>query len=114
MDPLMTVWVFFIGSFFGIILGVMLSYRTAVTPLRHTISKLTSQDQQYQENMKYYPYDQERFRLVGGPVDGIQFGDDSILFVRFKQGNVPCTEEQEKIKKLLETGNVQWFEFIIK
>ena len=45
MDPLMTIWVFFIGCFIGIIVGVMLSYRTAVTPLQHTISKLTSQDQ---------------------------------------------------------------------
>lgn len=92
----------------------MLSYRTAVTPLQHTISKLTSQDQRYQENMKYYPYNPERFRLIGGPVDGIQFEDDCILFVRFKEGNIPRTMEEEKIKKLLETDKVRWFEFMIK
>jgi predicted Holliday junction resolvase-like endonuclease len=114
MDPLMTIWVFFIGCFFGIILGVMLSYRTAVTPLQHTISKLTSQDQQYHEKMKYYPYDQERFQFIGGPIDGIQFEADCILFVRLKEGNSPRTVEQEKVKRLLETGKVQWFEFTTK
>ena len=114
MDSLMTIWVFFIGCFFGIIFGVMLSYRTAVTPLQDTISKLTSQDQQYHENMKYYPYNQDRFRFIGGPVDGIQFEEDCILFVRFKEGNIPRTIDQEKIKKLLETGKVQWFEFMVK
>jgi predicted Holliday junction resolvase-like endonuclease len=111
---LMTIWVFFIGCFFGIIFGVMLSYRTAVTPLQHTISKLTSQDQLFKENLKYYPYNQEGFRFIGGPVDGIQFEEDSILFVRFKEGNIPRTIEQEKIKNLLENGKVQWFEFRTK
>ncbi len=112
MDPLMTLWVFFIGCLFGIILGVILSHRTAVAPLQHTISHLTSQDQQYHETMKYYPYDPERFRYIGGPVDGIQFEENYILFVRFKQGNLPRTKEQENIKNLLEKGKTQWFEFI--
>ncbi len=114
MDPLMTSWVFFIGCFFGVILGVVLSYRTAVTPLQHTISKLTSQDQQYHEMMKYYPYDHERFRFIGGPVDGIQFEEDCIIFVRLKEGNIPRSKEQENIKNLLENGKIQWFEFPTK
>jgi hypothetical protein len=114
MDPLMTIWLFFIGCIIGIILGVILSYRTAVTPLRHTISTLTSQDEQYHEMMKYYPYDSERFRFLGDPVDGVQFEEDFILFVRFKEGNIPRTKEQEKIKNLLENGKVRWFEFTTK
>ena len=114
MDSLMTMWVFFIGCFIGIIVGVMLSYRTAVTPLHQTISKLTTQDQNYHEMMKYYPYDSERFRFLGNPIDGVQFEDDSIFFVRFKEGNNPCTKEQEKIKKLVKDGKVQWFEFTTK
>jgi hypothetical protein len=111
MDPLMTIWVFFIGCFFGIILGVMLSYRTAVTPLKNTISKLTSQDHEYRKLMKYYPYNQEKFHFIGGPVDGIQFEEDRILFVRLNEGGIPRTKEQENIKDLLEKGKVQWFEF---
>jgi len=112
MDPLMTAWVFFIGCIIGVIIGVLLSYRSVVTPLQHTIEHLTAQDKMYHEKMKYYPYNPERFRFLGGPVDGIQFEDDSIVFVRFKEGNDTCSKDQEKIKDLVENGKVQWYEFI--
>ena len=111
MDSLMTLWVFVIGCFFGIILGVILSYRTAVSTLQHKIRTLTGQEKRYQEKMKYYPYDPERFRILGSPVDGVQFEEDGILFVLFKEKNVPLTKEQEHLKALLENGKVRWFEF---
>jgi hypothetical protein len=114
MDPLMTMWVFFIGCFIGILVGVMLSYRTAVTPLHQSISKLTSQDETYREMMKYYPYDAERFRFLGDPVDWIQFEEEAILFVRFKEGGIPRTKQQDLIKNLVENGKVQWYEYITK
>ncbi len=114
MDPLMTMWVFFIGCFIGIIVGVMLSYRTAVTPLHQTISKLTSQDQKFHEMMKYYPYDAEGFRFLGDPVDGIQFEEEAILFVRFKEGDIPRTKQQDHVKNLVEDGKVQWYEYTTK
>ena len=107
----MTLWVFVIGCFFGIILGVILSYRTAVSPLQHKIRTLIGQDKRYQEKMKYYPYDLERFRILGTPVDGIQFEENGIFFVLFKELNVPLTKEQEHLKALLEEGKVHWFEF---
>ena len=111
MDSLMTLWVFIIGCFFGIILGVILSYRTVISPLQHKITTLIGQDTRYHEKMKYYPYDLERFRILGTPVDGIQFEKDGILFVLFKDTNVPLTKEQEHLKTLLENGKVHWFEF---
>lgn len=114
MDALMTLWVFFIGSIIGIILGVMISYRTAVTPLHHTVTRLTSQEGQYQGSLKYYPYNLDAFRFIGDPVDGIQFEDDTILFVRFKTGSTPRTTQQDHIKHLLEQGKVGWFEFTTK
>ncbi len=114
MDPLMTFWVLCVGCFFGIILGIMLSYNTAVKPLQYRISRLTSQDQRFHEQMKYYPYDLDRFKRIDGPVDGIQFEEDAILFVRFTDGHISCTKEQERVKHLLEAGNVRWFEFPTK
>jgi len=110
----MTMWVFFIGCFIGILVGVMLSYQTAVTPLHQTISKLKSQDETYLEMMKYYPYDAERFRFLGDPVDGIQFEEEAILFVRFKEGDIPRTKQQDLIKNLVENGKVQWYEYTTK
>jgi predicted Holliday junction resolvase-like endonuclease len=114
MDSLMTIWVFFIGCCIGILIGVILSYRTAVSPMRHTVEQMTNQDQQFHEKMKYYPFNIERFRFIGKPVDGIQFEEDSILFVCLTEANTPLTSEQVRIKTLLENGNVQWFEFITK
>jgi predicted Holliday junction resolvase-like endonuclease len=112
MDSLMTVWVFFIGSIIGVIVGVALSYRTAVAPLHQRIRRLTSQ--QYHAFMKHYPYNLENFRYVGDPIDGIQFEEDKILFVRFKTRRIIRTQEQEHIKNLLENGNVSWFEWSTK
>jgi len=112
MDLLMTVWVFFIGSIIGVIVGVALSYRTAITPLHQRIGKLTSQ--QYHPFMKQYPYNPDNFRFLGDPIDGIQFEEDKILLVSFKKGNTPRTPEQDHIKNLLENGNVSWFEWSTK
>jgi hypothetical protein len=114
MDPLMTIWVLLIGSIFGIIIGVILSYRTAVNPLQHTIKKLTFQDKYSNETMKYYPYNPDNFRFLGDPIDGIQFEENAILFVRFKKDSAPRTKEQDHIKSLLENQNVEWFEFTMK
>ena len=106
----MTIWVFLIGSIIGVIIGVAVSYRTAVTPLHQQIDKLTSLED-YKESMKHYPYSLTNFRYLGSPVDGIQFEDDKILFVRLGRNNIQCTPEQDHIKKLIETGNISWFEF---
>ncbi len=112
MDSLMTVWVFFIGSIIGVIVGVALSYRTAITPLHQRIGKLTSQ--QYHMFMKQYPYNPDNFRYLGDPIDGIQFEKDKILFVWFKTRKTIRTPEQDHIKNLLENGNVSWFEWSTK
>ena len=114
MDPLMTIWVFFIGTIIGIILGVLISYRSAVNPLQQTINKLRSQQKYCDETMKYYPYNADNFRFVGDPIDGIQFEKNIILFVRFKKNDAPRSKEQNHIKTLLENGNIEWFEFTTK
>lgn len=110
----MNIWVFFIGSIFGIIIGVILSYRIAVNPLQHTIKKLTFQQRYNYDAMKYYPYNPDNFRFVGDPIDGVQFEENAILFVRFKKENAPRNREQDHIKTLLENGNVEWFEFTMQ
>jgi hypothetical protein len=63
---------------------------------------------------KYYPYNPGNFRFLGDPVDGIQFEDDAILFIRFKTDDTPRTPEQDRIKRLVEQKNVRWFEFMMK
>jgi hypothetical protein len=108
MDPLMTIWLFLIGIIIGILIGVGLSFRQAVTPLHQRIGKLTTEPEQNQELMKYYPYNIDTFRFIGDPISGIQFEEDKILFVQF---NAIRTPEQDRLKKLVDTRKVDWFEF---
>jgi hypothetical protein len=109
MDFLMDFWLLLIGIVIGIIIGVALSFRQAVTPLHQRIGELTCEPGQNQELMKYYPYNLHRFRFIGDPIDGVQFESNKILFVQLKEKRTP---EQEHLKKLVEEGNVEWFEFI--
>lgn len=54
-----------------------------------------------------WPYDSKlNFKFIGGPVDGIDFGDDKITFVEVKTGNSSMTKKQRHIKKLIEEGKV--------
>lgn len=114
MDALMTLWVFFIGTSIGIIIGVSLSHRSAVAPLQRKLDTASSQLKEHQEIMNYYPFHHENFRFIGSPVDGIQFEEDQILFVLFKKEDASLTVEQERVKTLLEGGRVNWFEFMTK
>jgi predicted Holliday junction resolvase-like endonuclease len=123
MDSLMTFWVFLIGIIIGLIAGIILVYRTAVSPLHKKIENPSSQqssDTTYDKTMEQfdptmlanYPFAYENFRFIGDPVDGIQFDDDRILFVEFKTDQSNPTKN--KIKELVDAGKIEWFEFKVE
>ena len=115
MDPFMTLWVFVIGGIVGLLIGVGLSYKTAVTPLQQKLSHSRGfQQKNIQEMLRYYPFNLDNFHFIESPVDGIQFDEDVILFIRFKKDNLPRTKEQRQIKHLIEQGKVKWFEVMTK
>ena len=58
-----------------------------------------------------YPYDPQFFRFLGSPVDGVQFEEDRIVFIEFKANKSRLSENQKRIKKLVEDGYVYWDEF---
>lgn len=58
-----------------------------------------------------YPYDPQEFRFLGSPVDGVQFNEDSVVFVEFKANKSRLSEKQRRIRKLVEEGHVYWEEF---
>ena len=58
-----------------------------------------------------YPYDPQDFRFLGSPIDGVQFNEDSIVFVEFKANKSRLSEKQRRLKKLVEEGKVYWDEF---
>jgi predicted Holliday junction resolvase-like endonuclease len=125
MDPLMTFWVFLIGIIIGVIFGITLVYKVAISPLHKKIEKFTSEKEsistawdkiteQYASPAEKYPYSKENFRFIGSPIDGVQFEDDQILFVELKTDKSTLNAKQNKIKKLVKEGKVKWFEFKTK
>ena len=61
--------------------------------------------------LKDWPYDPNRFRFLGNPVDGIQFTDDEIIFVEIKTGKSRLSKTQKKIKGIVRSGNVRFATF---
>jgi len=125
MEFLSYVWVFFIGVLSGIIAGLILIYRTVIIPLRNRIDEILHQKpslsttygkitEQFAPFMKSYPFSPENFRFIGSPIDGIQFEDDRILFVEFKTNRSKLSNEQKRIKDLVKSKRVEWFEFHIR
>jgi len=121
----MMFWIFLIGIIVGVVGGLTLVYRAAVSPLHKKIKKLTTEKQslsttygriteQFAPFMKDYPYSTQNFRFIGSPIDGIQFNDNQILFVEFKTNKSKLTSSQHKIKKLVKEGKISWFEFRMK
>ena len=125
MDSLMAFWVLLIGIIIGLIFGITLLYRAAISPLHKKIDKLSSEKEhltasydkiteQFASSAEKYPYSKENFRYIGDPIDGIQFEDDQILFVKFKTDKSKLNTKQNKIKKLVRERKVNWFEFRTK
>lgn len=114
MDPFVYIYVFFIGLLFGFLAGVVYIYRKFVAPLKREKKSMSILHgkviEQFAPFMKNYPFEPKKFRFIGSPVDGLQFNDDKILFVEFKTGNSKLSEEERRIKELVEKKKVEWFE----
>jgi predicted Holliday junction resolvase-like endonuclease len=58
-----------------------------------------------------FPYDKEKFRFLGNPIDGIAFLDDKIVFCEFKTNTSKLSHTQENIRDLVKNKKVEWNEF---
>jgi len=63
--------------------------------------------------LKVYPYDENNFRFLGTPVDGVQFEDDKIILMEFKTGDSQLSVRQKKIKELVKKNRVEFEEIRI-
>ena len=61
-----------------------------------------------------FPYDKERFRFIGNPIDGIAFLEDKIVFCEFKSNTAHLSPTQEKVKELVQSKRVEWMEMRVK
>ena len=108
-----------------ILLLVLRHYRQRVEELESRLREVTSQKQslsttygriteQFAPFMASYPHDPRNFRFIGSPVDGIQFEDDRIVFVEIKANSSRLSPAQEKWRRLVEEGRVEWLEFRVQ
>lgn len=58
-----------------------------------------------------WPYDPNKFRFLGNPIDGIQFDDDEVIFVEIKTGKARLTASQKSVKQLVQEGKVRFATF---
>ncbi len=60
-----------------------------------------------------YPWDPRNFRALDGPIDGVQFEDDRIVLVEFTSSRGRLSEEQRRIRRLVEKGRVEFREVTV-
>jgi predicted Holliday junction resolvase-like endonuclease len=101
----------------GVMLYVIYSYRKEVQSLkfmnRSMSTKYGKMSEQFMPFLDHYPYDKNRFRFIGSPVDGVQFEDDKIVFVEFKSGSSTMSTRQRSIRDLIKDGKIEFKELRI-
>ncbi|MEM2121289.1 MAG: Holliday junction resolvase-like protein [Candidatus Woesearchaeota archaeon] len=94
----------FLSFYFNIILiKRILLISKKKKSLSSKYGRITEQFFPFIEN---YPYDPTNFRFIGSPIDGIQFNNDSIVFVEFKASNSKLSKREKEIKELVENKKV--------
>lgn len=58
-----------------------------------------------------WPYDPNRFRFLGNPIDGISFNEDEVVFVEIKSGGARLSKTQKHVKDLVKQGKVRFVSF---
>ena len=77
-------------------------------------TKYGKMTEQFMPFLKDYPYNEQDFRFIGSPVDGVQFQDDRIVIVEFKTGGSGLTTRQRRIRDLVKKGRVYFEEIKIR
>ena len=82
---------------------------------KHSLStKYGKMTEQFIPFLKVYPYNENNFRFLGTPIDGVQFEDDKIILMEFKTGDSKLSEKQKHIKDLIQKKKVSFEEIRIR
>ena len=73
-------------------------------------TKYGKMTEQFMPFLKSYPYDENNFRFLGTPVDGVQFENDKIVLVEFKTSESRLSARQKAIRELVKKGRVEFEE----
>ena len=67
--------------------------------------------EQFAPIIKGYPYNPNKFKFLGDPIDGVQINPDSVVLIEFKTGKARLTDSQKHVKKLVGEGKVRFETF---
>ena len=83
-------------------------FRREVFRKRSQSSKYGKLTEQFLPLVEMFPWNPSNFRFLGTPIDGVQFEDDSIIFVEFKAANSQLSKLQRHIRDLVRDGKVDF------
>ena len=90
-----------------------LDLREAMFQKKSLSSKYGRMTEQFIPFLESYPYDEQNFRFLGSPIDGVQFEPDRVVLVEFKAAGSGLTRKQKEIQELVRKGRVEFREFRI-
>ena len=96
--------------FFQLWRTAMSGLRSARFSNRSLSSKYGKMTEQFMPFIPEYPWDPQRFRFIGSPVDGVQFEDDRVIFVEFKTAGGKLSARQRAIRDQVRGGRVEFQE----
>tara|TARA_B100000745_G_scaffold207831_1_gene137442 strand:- start:71 stop:451 length:381 start_codon:yes stop_codon:yes gene_type:complete len=120
MDIQIEWWIEGIAGF--VILGLSLGLVIAVMWITRVSRKLKQEQfrnrslsskygkitEQFLPLVDSYPWNSEKFRFLGSPIDGVQFEDDKVIFVEFKTGDSQLSKDQRHIRDIVQANKVEF------
>ena len=85
--------------------------RSAVSNTRSLSTKYGQMSEQFMPFVSAYPWDPQRFRFIGSPIDGVQFEEDRVILIEFKTATSKLSARQRQIRDQVQGGRVEFQEF---
>ena len=81
-------------------------YKDLLSKKQSMSVKYGKMSEQFIPLLAIYPHDQQNFRFIGSPIDGVQFNDDAVVFVEFKTSDSKLSPMQKHIRELVNEKKV--------
>jgi len=85
-------------------------YKELLSKKQSLSVKYGKMSEQFIPLLAIYPHDQQNFRFLGSPIDGVQFNDDGVVFIEFKAAGAKLSPMQKHIKELVNEKKVTFEE----
>jgi predicted Holliday junction resolvase-like endonuclease len=84
--------------------------REARSSKRSQATRYGQLTEQFAPLVDEWPFDPERFRFLGSPIDGVQFTDEAVYLVEVKAGGSRRSAVQGTVLEQVREGRVGWLE----